>query len=1116
MPAGGTWTMLAPLPTARFGHAAAGAGGVLYVIGGAVVPNTCGTVGNLDAYDPVSNAWSARAPMPTARSGLAVGVLGASLYAVGGGVGCGVYTTALEVYDPTTNRWGARAPMAVPRTGHVAVAANGMLYAIAGITSGNALTASVEAYDPATDTWSARAPIPTPRFRAVAGVVNGVIYVAGGTTFSGPPLGSVEAYDPATDTWTTKAAMPTARMWLAGDVLDGRLYAMGGRTETEPVATVESYDPATDTWRSETSMPTIREDFAVAAVDGALYAVGGQNLAFGGGPLSVVEGFTPAPLPPGVYGNLLGPDGTSICNAVPPNTRLRVDVLIPDFVQPAPAFAGQQFVTCPSNRFEIALTEGSYALRVQFPPAAVGALLPWRVLDPVPLVVAGQGVVRDIHIEEGVPLGGRATVNGAPYGGAALDLAYDQLPRFGAATGRSQDDGTWADFFGRAPLTVQAGMAFRPNRGIGDCLVPGTRMLAPLPGSFRVPDDLTSLDCAMETAPATAFSHRASRLLVTPLPGDLVGQSPELLGTYGRGWGAVFPLDPSFTPAAGDIHSPVLFAGALMIGAGSDLVLSGANVSGYLACAPDVNAACRDLGLDAVLATGSDAHLGQEVTWSYSDAASDRPLGLRIVQRSYAGAVGHDYVLYRFSITSTAPAPVTFHAGFFGDWDVDQDFADDVGATELDGRLMYLSNAVGTGSYLGTVLLGNAPVAGNYFFAPAILSLEDQVAALNGALRREQAPDAADYRYIHSAGPITLAPGETADLWIAIVAGASHAELLANAQAAASALAPVADAGGPYAGIEGSAVTFDGRGSYHPAGLPLAYSWTFGDGASGSGITPAHVYTDNGTYTVTLTVSDGVASGTSSGTVTIANVAPVVGAVAAPSAPVPVGTVVTIGASFADPGTADTHAATVDWGDGIVSPAGVVESAGSGSVSDSHAYATPGVYTVVVTVTDDDGGAAQSVYQYVVAYDAEGGYVTGSGWITSPAGAYAADPGATGHATFGFYSRYKPGATAPSGNAMFLFQAAGLRFRSDEFEWLVVAGARAQFKGVGSVNGAGEYGFFISAVDGELAGGGGTDKFRIKIWDRATGVVVYDNQAGAADDTAPATAIGGGSIVVHP
>jgi len=79
----------------------------------------------------------------------------------------------------------------------------------------------------------------------------------------------------------------------------------------------------------------------------------------------------------------------------------------------------------------------------------------------------------------------------------------------------------------------------------------------------------------------------------------------------------------------------------------------------------------------------------------------------------------------------------------------------------------------------------------------------------------------------------------------------------------------------------------------------------------------------------------------------------------------------------------------------------------------------------------------------------------------------------------------------------------------------VVAGARAQYKGTGQVNGKGSYGFLLTAIDGQISGGGGVDKFRIKIWDTTTGDVIYDNQRGAAEDSDAATALGAGSIVIH-
>ena len=78
----------------------------------------------------------------------------------------------------------------------------------------------------------------------------------------------------------------------------------------------------------------------------------------------------------------------------------------------------------------------------------------------------------------------------------------------------------------------------------------------------------------------------------------------------------------------------------------------------------------------------------------------------------------------------------------------------------------------------------------------------------------------------------------------------------------------------------------------------------------------------------------------------------------------------------------------------------------------------------------------------------------------------------------------------------------------------MVAGAKAQYKGTGTVNGAGNYSFLLTATDGQLPGGGAVDKFRIKIW--GSGGVVYDNVGGSDDiDSANPQTIGGGSIVIH-
>jgi uncharacterized repeat protein (TIGR01451 family) len=186
-----------------------------------------------------------------------------------------------------------------------------------------------------------------------------------------------------------------------------------------------------------------------------------------------------------------------------------------------------------------------------------------------------------------------------------------------------------------------------------------------------------------------------------------------------------------------------------------------------------------------------------------------------------------------------------------------------------------------------------------------------------------------------------------------------------------------------------------------------------------------------------------------------------------------------------------------DWGDSSSSP--------DAGATPYHTYAAAGIYDVCLTVTDP-GGLSDVACTYAVIYDPSAGFVTGGGWIDSPATAYKPDPSLGGKANFGFVSKYKKGAKTPEGNTEFQFHAAGLNFHSSSYEWLVVTGSDyAMFKGVGTINGEGEYKFRIWAGDAD------PDTFRIKIWEEdeltAEETVIYDNGFDQA--------IGGGSIVIH-
>jgi PKD repeat protein len=165
--------------------------------------------------------------------------------------------------------------------------------------------------------------------------------------------------------------------------------------------------------------------------------------------------------------------------------------------------------------------------------------------------------------------------------------------------------------------------------------------------------------------------------------------------------------------------------------------------------------------------------------------------------------------------------------------------------------------------------------------------------------------------------------------------------------------APEADAGGPYAGQEGAAIVFDGRGSSGEG--TLTYAWSFGDGKTGTGARPTHTYEDNGTYSVILIVTAGnVQSAPDTTVATISNVAPTVTLDLDASA-VQVGESVAATGSFTDPGVLDAPWSwELDWGDGTKETGSAA--AQSEPIAGSHAYAAAGTYTVRLRVTDRDGG----------------------------------------------------------------------------------------------------------------------------------------------------------------
>ncbi len=162
-------------------------------------------------------------------------------------------------------------------------------------------------------------------------------------------------------------------------------------------------------------------------------------------------------------------------------------------------------------------------------------------------------------------------------------------------------------------------------------------------------------------------------------------------------------------------------------------------------------------------------------------------------------------------------------------------------------------------------------------------------------------------------------------------------------------IAPVASAtASPTSGSAPLTVAFDGSASTDSDGTLINYSWDFGDGTAGSGITTSHVYA-TGTYTAQLLVTDNLgAFGSTSIVITATNVAPVSSFTATPSSGAAPLTVALNAAASNDPDGSITSYAW-DFGDGTTAT----------GVTSSHTYPA-GVFSVSLVVTDNNGLSATS------------------------------------------------------------------------------------------------------------------------------------------------------------
>ncbi|MDO8281073.1 MAG: SBBP repeat-containing protein [Thermodesulfovibrionia bacterium] len=162
-------------------------------------------------------------------------------------------------------------------------------------------------------------------------------------------------------------------------------------------------------------------------------------------------------------------------------------------------------------------------------------------------------------------------------------------------------------------------------------------------------------------------------------------------------------------------------------------------------------------------------------------------------------------------------------------------------------------------------------------------------------------------------------------------------------------IAPTANAGGPYAGTEGVAVTLNGSASSDPNNNISTYEWDIDNNGtyvySSASSSQSHTYTQQGTYTIKLRVTDAMAA-TSEATTTavISDTSPTSGFTGNPisgRAPLTV--------TFTNSSTGYDTPLTYEWD---FDNNATVDST---LLNPSYEYAGTGTYSVKLTVTDSDG-----------------------------------------------------------------------------------------------------------------------------------------------------------------
>ncbi len=328
-PATGTWAFTGAMTTARRHHTATLLqNGKVLVAGGALDDAATVSLDTSELYDPATGTWTETGLLNYARSLHTVSLAGGQAFAIGGTSGSS-FITVIELYNPDWGTWnimgtgpgtsdrarkfhtatllpnsnvlvagGTRdVPLATARlligyglettgsltggrTEHTAAVLSGnRVLAAGGLNAAGVPTAGAEIYQESTKTWSAAASLITARAGHTATVLaGGAILLAGGYDPAGS-LSSCEIYSAQPTQWTETGPMTGGRSHHTSTLLpDGKVLVTGGFGWGQSiVGSAEVYNPAGDAWSPAGPFSPRTGHSATLLEDGRVVVTGGYT-----------------------------------------------------------------------------------------------------------------------------------------------------------------------------------------------------------------------------------------------------------------------------------------------------------------------------------------------------------------------------------------------------------------------------------------------------------------------------------------------------------------------------------------------------------------------------------------------------------------------------------------------------------------------------------------------------------------------------------------------------------------------------------------------------------------------------------------------------------------------